>query len=120
MISDTPPFSFFDGRAPTYSEEAFKNILPRESRLLISSGGDSPVLDNAGDGNSLFAKAFLDVLELNDKIMAGLGLFVRVRDLVQAGARNVNFEQVPEFKVIDFAGHEVGFFFFRPLSIGLN
>jgi uncharacterized caspase-like protein len=117
LLSDAREFRAFGGEIPTYNEAQFRFKLQRKSRLLISSGGDEPVLDNAGQGNSVFAKAFLDVLESNTKILAGPELFIRVRDLVRVGARAVDFEQEPEFKTIDFTGNEFGDFFFVPREI---
>ena len=84
------------------------------ARLLLASGGDRPVLDGGGSGHSVFARAFLDELENNDGLLAAPELYVRVKDRVTEAARTYDFEQVPDFKTIKSAGHEVGDFFFVP------
>ena len=103
--------------APQYSNPEFlKFKLSKRSRLLLSSGGDRPVLDEGGDGHSVFASAFLDELENNGSLLASPELFLRIRDRVASGAQQSGFEQRPELKTIKAAGHEVGDFFFVPSS----
>jgi hypothetical protein len=85
-----------------------------KARLLISSGGDSPVLDNDGDGNSVFAAALLSVLEANDGLLTTPALFLKVKDLVSRSAALQDFEQEPELKGIAKAGHVSGDFYFIP------
>jgi len=91
--------------------------LPKRSRLLLSSGGNQPVLDIGGGNNSVFARAFLEELEANqDSILAAPELFARIRKRVVSAAAKNKFVQTPEFKSIKGAGHEVGDFFFVPKS----
>ncbi len=116
LLSNAPGFIMGGTSRTAYDEDYLRYKLPKRARLLLSSGGDSPVLDNLGQGNSIFARAFLDVLESNDQIMAGPDLFLKVRDIVSEAASTVEFEQEPEFKAIKGAGHEVGDFFFVPLA----
>jgi hypothetical protein len=71
-----------------------------------------PVLDNQGLGHSVFARAFLDVLEQSSGILSGPELFLKIKNQVTDKAESVGFEQVPEFKPIKGAGHEIGDFFF--------
>ena len=115
LLSSAPGYLFM-GEDQSQSEEYLKYKLAKKSRLILSSGGDKPVLDNAGQGNSVFARAFLQVLKSNDQIMAGPQLFLKLRDRVARGAKVVGYDQVPEFKAIKGAGHEVGDFFFVPTS----
>jgi hypothetical protein len=65
----------------------------------------------------VFARAILEALESNQGILAGPQLYLLVRDRVRATAAQNDFVQVPEFKVIKAAGHEVGDFFFVPLAL---
>jgi hypothetical protein len=83
---------------------------------LIASGGDNPVLDEGGAGNSVFAKAFLDVLDGNNGILTAPALFSLVQGKVKEAALHNHFAQQPEFKSIKGAGHEVGDFFFVPVA----
>jgi hypothetical protein len=110
LLSSAPGYLFMgDAR---YNEDYVRYKLPNRSRLLLSSGGDAPVLDNIGEGHSIFARAFLDVLEEADRFITAPELFLKVRQLVTERARDIDVEQTPEFKAIKGAGHEVGDFFF--------
>jgi len=111
LLSNAPGYLFM-GDDADYSIDYVRYKLPKKSRLLISSGGDAPVLDNYGKGHSLFARAFIDVLEQSEGVISGPELFLRVRDVVAGRAKQSGLSQVPEFKAIKGAGHEVGDFFF--------
>jgi hypothetical protein len=117
LLSTDPSFFFLD-KPTVVSADYISFKLPKRSRLLIASGGDNPVLDEGGQGNSVFAKAFLDVLDSNDGIMTAPALFSLVQGKVKEGAQRNHFSQLPEFKSIKGAGHEVGDFFFVPLAAG--
>lgn len=111
-LLSTAPGYLTAGQNADYTKDYIRYKLPKRSRLLLSSGGDKPVLDNAGNGNSIFAKAFLDALDGVDEIISGPELFSIVRAKVSERAEDIGFAQVPEFKAIKGAGHEVGDFFF--------
>jgi hypothetical protein len=100
------------GDKQNYSIDYVRYKLPKKSRLLISSGGDAPVLDNADEGNSIFAKAFLDTLENANGILTGPELFLKIREQLVSKSDITGFKQTPELKAIKGAGHEVGDFFF--------
>ncbi|MEM1433627.1 MAG: caspase family protein [Pseudomonadota bacterium] len=117
LLSEEPSMLLLGADAPQYANPEFlKYKLSKRSRLLLSSGGDRPVLDEGGDGHSVFASAFLDELESNSSLLASPELFLRIRDRVEASAQRVGFDQRPELKTIKAAGHEVGDFFFVPRS----
>ncbi|HWX33263.1 MAG TPA: caspase family protein [Steroidobacteraceae bacterium] len=115
-LLSTDPSLFFLDKPTEISQDYIKFKLPKRARLLIASGGDNPVLDEGGQGNSVFAKAFLDVLEGNNDIMTAPALFSNVLGKVKEGALRNHFSEQPEFKSIKGAGHEVGDFFFVPLT----
>jgi hypothetical protein len=115
LLSTDPSYLFLNDKV-AYSKEYIKFKLPKRSRLLLASGGDKPVLDEGGDGNSVFARAFLDELESNQGILSSPELFSRIRKRVEIAAQKNQFVQTPEFKSIKGAGHEVGDFFFVPRS----
>lgn len=115
LLSTDPSYLFLNDKV-SYSKEYIKFKLPKRSRLLLSSGGDQPVLDEGGGGNSVFARAFLDELEANTGILSSPELFSRIRKRVEVTAAKNKFVQTPEFKSIKGAGHEVGDFFFVPRS----
>jgi hypothetical protein len=118
LLSTEPSFLLVGDDGPQYSNMDFlKFKLGKRSRLLLSSGGDQPVLDEGGGNHSVFARAFLDELEQNDRLMPSPELFLRVRNRVTERAAELAFEQTPEFKTIKAAGHEVGDFFFVPTGL---
>ena len=113
LLSTDPGYLFMSDKV-SYSRDYLVYKLPKRSRLLLTSGGDAPVLDAGGGGNSVFARAFLDELENNTGILSSPELFSRVRKRVEVAAEHNKFVQTPEFKSIKGAGHEVGDFFFVP------
>jgi hypothetical protein len=115
LLSSAPGFLMM-GEDGKYSKDYIKYKASKRSRLLLTSGGDQPILDGVGGSNSVFTRAFVDVLQSNNEILTGPQLFMEVRKRVVAAAKAVNFEQNPEYKTIKGAGHEVGDFFFVPHS----
>lgn len=113
LLSTDPGYLFLSDKV-SYSKDYIAYKLPKRARLLLTSGGDAPVLDEGSGGNSVFARAFLDELETNTGILASPELFSRIRKRVEAAAARNKFVQTPEFKSIKGAGHEVGDFFFVP------
>ena len=65
------------------------------------------MLDDGSYGHSVFAKAFLDVLESNQGVLEGTRLFNELRRPVI-----LNAPQTPEHSDILYAGHEGGNFLF--------
>jgi hypothetical protein len=116
LLSSDPSYLFVDSKVG-YTMDYMKFKLPKRSRLLLSSGGNDPVLDIGGGNNSVFARAFLEEIESNNGILAAPELFSRIRKRVSALAANNKFVQMPEFKSIKGAGHEVGDFFLIPKGI---
>jgi uncharacterized protein len=111
LLSSEPGYLFM-GDKQKYTNDYIRYKMPKKSRLLLSSGGDMPVLDNAGEGHSIFARAFLDALDNAQGIISGPELYLTIKEQVSAKAKALNFVQLPEFKVIKGTGHEVGDFFF--------
>ena len=113
LLSNDPSYLFLNDKVK-YSKDYVAFKLPKRARLLLSSGGDKPVLDEGSGGNSVFARAFFDELEANTGILSSPELFSRIRKRVEVAAEQNKFVQKPEFKSIKGAGHEVGDFFFVP------
>jgi len=114
MLSDAPGFLMLGANTAT-NPDFLKYKLPKRSRLLLSSGGDQPVIDNGAPNHSIFASILLETLEANQKILSSPELYSAIAAQVKEGAKAVGFDQQPEFKVIKGAGHEVGDFFFVPV-----
>ena len=116
LLSTDPSYMFFDSKVG-YTEDYLSYKLAKRSRMLLSSGGDQPVLDTGGGVHSVFARAFLDELENNQQILSTPELFSRLQKRVQASAAQNKFVQTPQFKSIKGAGHELGDFFFVPTAM---
>jgi hypothetical protein len=97
-----------------YSDEYIEWKRPKRSRLVISSGGDAPVVYEPGEMHSIFARALLAALESNEQLLTAPELFLRIRNTVRQGAATTEALHEPELKALKDAGHEVGDFFFVP------
>ncbi len=102
LVKGTPP-------APASADER----SDKHSRLVISSGGDAPVIDSADGQHSIFTRALLDVLgSPGQNITDVQSLFLRVRERVVDSARRAGREQNPQLSAIAEVGDEGGSFFF--------
>jgi len=88
------------------------------ARLVLSSGGVQPVLDSSGGEHSVFATAFLDVLQNNTGILEGFTLYRNVQARVKSDAASARIAQNPQYAPIKYAGHEAGEFLFPPVVGG--
>jgi hypothetical protein len=91
---------------------AVQNLANKRARLVLTSGGVEPVLDNTGGDHSVFAQIFIETLKANDGVLLGRDVFQRVQLRVNAMAQRWAVPQVPEYAPIKYAGHEGGDFFF--------
>ncbi len=80
-----------------------EEIQSRRSVMMLSSGGEEPVMDGGGDGHSVFARSLLNVLDHTEETRTGFELFQEIRDQVTQTA-----PQVPEYGAMLSAGHEIG------------
>lgn len=94
----------------------YKTMAKAKARIVLTSGGEAPVLDSGGGDHSIFAQAFLDVLRDNDQILEGYRLYRDVQARVKTKAEQLRAEQDPQYSPIKYAGHEAGEFFFLPKS----
>lgn len=91
-------------RTPDY----LKKMSQKKARVVLSSGGLEPVLDQGGEGNnSVFASAFIKALSQNKGVLDGTTLFSQIREQVAWNA-----DQTPEYSNIHKAGHDGGDFLF--------
>jgi serine/threonine-protein kinase len=85
----------------------------KRSRIVISSGGNEPVVDSANGQHSIFTTALLEVLsERRDRVTDVQSIFAPVRDKVIDAARRAGHEQTPQLAVLAEVGDEGGSFFF--------
>ncbi len=117
LLSTDPELTASSRPRTGYTVDYIKFKMRNRSRLLLSSGGDQPVLDTGGGTNSVFARAFLAELQANKNVLSAPGAVrhASAKRVEAAAARN-SFVQKPEFKSIKGAGHDMGDFFFVPKS----
>ena len=92
-------------------------MVAKRSRTVLSSGALEPVLDSGGGQHSVFAKAFLDVLDANSEILVGQQLYSQVAARVTYAAEALAVEQNPQYAPIRYAGHEAGDFILVPTAL---
>ncbi|MEM7584779.1 MAG: protein kinase [Acidobacteriota bacterium] len=91
-----------------------RELVKRPSRLVLTSGGLSPVLDTGDARHSLFARVLLAELQKNREIRSVSSLFPAIRDEVSRTAIVRGGEQVPILAPIPDSLDEGGEFFFVP------
>lgn len=92
--------------------QAIQAIAGKRARLLMTSGGVEPVVDTAGGSHSPFAQSFLELLGQNRGVLPTQELFRQLQLRVIAMVQQIQFQQVPEYAPIRFAGHQSGDFVF--------
>ncbi len=96
-----------------------KTMANGRSRTALTSGGVQPVPDTGTGRHSYFARAFLNVLQDNNRLLEAQRLFREVSTSLALGALDSPVPQVPEYSPIRYAGHESGEFFFMPRGAGV-
>lgn len=84
-----------------------KRMASKRARVAMVSGGLEPVIDDAGDGHSPFARAFMNALKANADVIDGTRFFAEVRRPVI-----LNADQTPEYSDVRNSGHDGGDFLF--------
>ena len=95
-------------RLPPLSERDFNRKIERKSRFVLASGGNAPVLDKEGPtaSHSVFARAFIEILDGASGPISIIELYGRVFDLMYERLSAVGLNQEPELRVIRAAGHQ--------------
>ena len=86
-----------------------KLLESKKTRLVISSGGNEPVVDSDGGDHSVFARKLIDTLQNNEGVLSTQEIFENIRKYVASNA-----DQTPERAAIYKAGHDGGDFLFFP------
>jgi hypothetical protein len=84
------------------------------SRTALTSGGVQPVPDTGTGKHSYFTRAFLNVLQDNNRLLEAQRLFREVSSSMALATIDSPIPQNPRYAPIAFAGHEGGDFFFVP------
>ena len=75
--------------------------------MVITSGGNEPVMDSDGGLHSVFAQKLIDTLKENNNVISTQKIFENIKKYVA-----VNAAQTPERAAIYKAGHDGGDFLF--------
>lgn len=125
LVSDScysGAFTAAPGTIPTMSPDLSDALRVRAaaeleripSRTMLTSGFLSPVLDGGGDGHSVFARAFIDVLNENSGPLDGYSLYSAVETRVLRAVKAQQFDQTPVYAAVEHAGHQGGDFILLP------
>ncbi len=96
------------------NEQVIKSGLNKRARVVISSGGDKPVLDGTTEHHSIFTRALISALENNQGLLKDSDLFSRLAINIGDTSAQLKMPQKPEMRPIREAGHEGGTFYFLP------
>jgi hypothetical protein len=114
-MSRTSAPSFDPGSMPADKWATWvKTMANGRSRTALTSGGLQPVPDVGSGNHSYFARAFLNVLQDNNRMLAAQRLYSEVSTSVALSSVNSPVPQSPQYAPIRFAGHESGEYFFVP------
>ncbi|MGA9341644.1 MAG: caspase family protein [Rhodanobacteraceae bacterium] len=100
-----------------YASGIPSGYLDRKARYVLASGGLKPVLDQSGDGHSVFTSVFLKVLNENDRILTQTGLEQELAGPVHTKSVELGMAQSPELKKMRSAGDTGGAFFLVPRAV---
>lgn len=100
------------GRSEEERVNWLKAMTKMRSRVVLTSGGLQPVLDGGGGNHSVFARSFLEVLNVNSEIIEARRVYQELSARVLNDALKYRIEQVPQYAAMQFAGHESGDFLF--------
>ena len=93
----------------TVDEKYIERLKNKKTRLVITSGGNEPVVDSVGGEHSLFALKLIDTLKNNNTVIHSQTLFENIRKYVISNA-----DQTPERGLVYKTGHDGGDFLFFP------
>ncbi len=102
------------------SEEARRAVLAalgkNKARVALTSGGLEPVVDGGGGKNSMFAKSFLEVLNVVKEPIEARKVHAELSARFLYRATRLKVTQRPDYAPIKYAGHEAGDFLFVPVN----
>ena len=106
------------GMTAEQKQQKIKDRLGRRTRMLITAGDNTEVLDAGKQGDhSIFAEAFIAALENNSGVLDSEGVFKIVQPYVSKHTYRINKQSVV-YAPIPRARHEGGEFYFSPLDGG--
>lgn len=100
-----------------YLSKDSPGFLANKGRYVISAGGETPVVDDGGQGHSVFTAELLRVLERNDRVLTQRGLTEALRAAVERRSEEIGHRQVPQVAPMrDGRGYEGGKFYLVPVG----
>ena len=105
-----------DDMDPDKKEKWLRVMATKKARTVLTSGDVKPVLDEGGEGHSIFAEAFLRSLRSNKGLLEDYELYRDVAAKVATASAKIGFTQTPSYAPLQYAGHEGSPFFFLPGS----
>jgi hypothetical protein len=117
--SSTPTFDAGSMSADKWNTWV-KTMANGRSRTALTSGGLQPVPDVGAGNHSYFARAFINALQDNTKLLEAGRLYRTVSTSVALTSVKAPLPQNPQYAPIRFAGHESGEYFFLPSSGGVG
>lgn len=98
------------GMSPEMRAKWLRAMAKAKSRHVLTSGGVEPVVDDAGNGHSVFANAFIAALQEGDGTVESSALYRKVEERVENRSRDLDLDQKPEYSLLKNTGHEFGEF----------
>jgi hypothetical protein len=96
--------------SPEMRAKWLRAMAKAKSRHVLTSGGVEPVVDDAGNGHSVFANAFIAALQEGDGTVESSALYRKVEERVENRSRDLDLDQKPEYSLLKNTGHEFGEF----------
>ncbi len=98
------------GMSDDLRSQWLRAMAKTRSRYLLTSGGVKPIVDDGGNGHSVFANALIEVLSDGSGVIESSVLYRRVRDLVTQRSQVLELDQTPDYAQLRSSGHEFGEF----------
>ena len=100
--------------ASTAKDDDILAVSRVKARTVLSSGGLAPVLDKDTGNHSIFATAFIRVLNSDEGLLEGARLHEQLSAQVVQRSTAARLPQRPQYSALKHAGHEGSEFFFLP------
>ena len=90
--------------------ELYEIMQKKQSRIAITSGGNSPVLDDGGNNRSIFSEELEKALEITQDAIDSASLFAMINKNVTKRSIKLGVKQIPQRAIIPNSNHEGGDF----------
>ncbi len=90
--------------------ELYEIMQKKQSRIAITSGGNSPVLDDGGNNRSIFSEELEKALETSKDAIDSASLFTMINKNVTKRSIKLGVKQIPQRAIIPNSNHEGGDF----------